>query len=420
MVSFLAKGGYADVYVNEEEKWVEKRLPKIWSSNEWVQYTTFSELVIHQSCKDIAGCPELINYTIDDTTVSLRMPYYGITLVDHFSRLQMSERLHEIIPIMTQVIDTCQSLIENGIMHTDLKPSNILIHKEIVHIIDYNIISLQKLDDPSEWGEAIGTWIYCSPEIIAHYKPTDTSLTWSIALMILTLCYRFPHMSKHNRPAENMIGLRAFWKRYHKRMFEINDTHWPLPEDIRTIFPIQWIELFTDCLHWNPLLRPSLTELRKRLNPRVSIGKPKQIHYLCNPSMISPLFRRTSIHEMYQFCLTYDMFHLFSNQIMMFDRCGDIIDNDSYLNITAACIMITLLLNGDYIFDKPEFVSTFENVFMIQDLCEFQKKWIWLVGNHLDFQCWQKPFLIKESMANNLLKWFKSQTITYSFDDIRI
>lgn len=422
-MSTYAQGGYSQVIFHKDTNTIEKQ-QLLYSSNEWISYTTFTDIVMHQSLQTMSGLPHLTHYSISHSTtsnlpcLSMHMPFLGQTLYDYMKKIPMHDRLHEITHLMTQVIDICCDLQHQGILHTDIKPNNILVDSnQKVHVIDFNIVSIQK--NPTEWVQGIGTWNYAPPEIVLHFQPTVTSIPWSIGMMIASLCYRFPFPSRTARPTSKQSASRRFWRKLQEHLHTTNYDHWPIPSDFETRFPPIWCDLLRDALRWDPSTRISLEDMRTRINAYHVPTITKTIEWPCDPSQWPLAVRARIIGWFFQFCKAWDLFHLFSNMVCILDRSGVFFQTQhvSSCEMTSVIIIMMLYLQGEHVHDRFEWLDWIQsNLSMTEmDFPRIQRR-LWELGEFLSFQIWQKPWMHEQESRDEWLKlkrWFQYRTKPY-------
>mmetsp|Transcript_1284 Transcript_1284/g.1439 ORF Transcript_1284/g.1439 Transcript_1284/m.1439 type:complete len:168 (+) Transcript_1284:305-808(+) len=80
-----------------------------------------------------------------------------------------------------------KSLHENGFIHRDLNPRNILINSDgHLKIIDFG---LSKINDNAKPSETCGTAAYCAPEIIKGKGHDVTMDFWSLGVLVYEMLH---------------------------------------------------------------------------------------------------------------------------------------------------------------------------------------------------------------------------------------
>lgn len=122
----------------------------------------------------------------NDTTLFFTLPYKnGIPLNEFWKTLKRKERtsfLKQFIPQMIAILDVTH---QKGIFHNDIKPSNIMIDKQEVHLIDFGMAS--KPNEPKR--KALYTLNYSPPELILNqlHLINTTSDLYSFAMVLVEL-----------------------------------------------------------------------------------------------------------------------------------------------------------------------------------------------------------------------------------------
>lgn len=137
----------------------------------------------------------------------------GSDLTDYTKNYTMD--LSEIHKIMTQIKDGLEYLRSKGIMHRDLKPQNILLHKGNAKIADFGL-SIMIEGEAQLLNTMCGSPLYMSPEIIEHQKYTAKSDLWSIGVILYQLIY-------HKHPYNHCSNLPELTKKVREMAIEYPD-----------------------------------------------------------------------------------------------------------------------------------------------------------------------------------------------------
>jgi serine/threonine-protein kinase len=98
----------------------------------------------------------------------------GESLLDKMERAVLAPA--EAVAVLIPVLDALQMAHENGVVHRDIKPHNILISKEgRVYVSDFGIARIVDDTDMSltRTGMVMGTWAFMAPEQRADAKGVD-------------------------------------------------------------------------------------------------------------------------------------------------------------------------------------------------------------------------------------------------------
>ena len=191
--------------------------------------------------------------------------------------------------------------------HTDIKPSNIIIDKKhcVLKLIDYNIFTVKTVNG---WTPSVGTWCYVAPEILYKSTPSNTSMTWSIGMMIAEICGGNYVLGPINTfMKKSKMSMRKEWKNVFTGLKQRNSISLPISHEHKEAMKnTRWMKLFQACTRWNPSSRISLdtlTTLLTPIDPRLYLQKPisvdsKEVHFKKSSE------RDEAINQIHKFCET--------------------------------------------------------------------------------------------------------------------
>lgn len=189
----LGSGSCSKVYygihkVKQEEVAIKKlafdQLPDV------LKARTVKEINILQSVNH-PNIIKLYDYKFDKDKLFLITEYCnGGNLSEWLSRRDQTVSPDEILSVIKQILDGFQYLMENRIIHRDIKPQNILIHEPLtVKICDFGFSQTFK-EQMSMFKTVCGTPLYMSPEIISMKPYTFKSEIWSIGVLLYDIFFR--------------------------------------------------------------------------------------------------------------------------------------------------------------------------------------------------------------------------------------
>ncbi|CAD8152638.1 unnamed protein product [Paramecium octaurelia] len=117
----------------------------------------------------------------------------GVTLEEYIPKLQM----HEVIPIIRQILKALSYLHQKDIVHRDIKPENILIggngEELSVTLIDFGLsASVNRIED-GLMTKNCGTLLYQAPELIKKGNYTRSVDIWALGIVVYNMLYKGEH-----------------------------------------------------------------------------------------------------------------------------------------------------------------------------------------------------------------------------------
>jgi serine/threonine protein kinase len=198
IISTLGEGGMGTVYLAEhitiQRKVAVKVLHSQLTKNESLRQRFQNEAVLMAKLQhpNIVG---LIDFFEQDGNLYLIMEYVeGIGLDDFIKNLNTPVSIERGKNIMLQILNGFAYAHSNGIIHRDVKPSNILITKnDEVKILDFGIAKM--LDDVknklTKTGTQIGTAYYMSPEQVKAQELDQRTDIYSLGITFYELLSGF-------------------------------------------------------------------------------------------------------------------------------------------------------------------------------------------------------------------------------------
>lgn len=255
-------GGFGEVLIvesNEGDRWALKRLKpqlRTRASDLKAEVERLASLPYHPHVIRIQHVTRI------DGDLHIVLPFYPGTLrmlVNAAAPLpsERVERLgHELASALAHVH-------ENGVLHLDLKPSNVLFDEEEHPVLaDFGLAALFEAPTLEDGGEALvtaaaGTVPYMSPEHFTKGKVGSPSDVFALGIILFEcLTGRHPFLAETQRAtAENIVQAQP--------KFSWSE-RWHLPKHLR--------ELVSSMLSKSPDDRPRATSLASALGGRPSDG----------------------------------------------------------------------------------------------------------------------------------------------------
>lgn len=174
----------------------------------------------------------------------------GRTLRQALGARELGDR--EAVEAAAQVLDALAHAHGRGIVHRDVKPSNVLLGESAtidVRLLDFGLAQMAEFDTLTAIGDVPGTLAYVSPERLQGETATAAADIWAVGVMLWeALTGRHPFRSTSAEGTSRRIRAGA-----------------PPIEDLRPDLPVALRESLARALHLDPTRRPHATELAAEL-----------------------------------------------------------------------------------------------------------------------------------------------------------
>lgn len=114
---------------------------------------------------DCQGVPRIFDYAMHPIAYLAEEVLEGLRLEDRLAQGPIA--VAEALAISDGLLTVLQVIHENGFVHRDLSPGNILLQEDQICIIDFGLVRIVNSDfHPTQTGEILGTPHYLAPEQI--------------------------------------------------------------------------------------------------------------------------------------------------------------------------------------------------------------------------------------------------------------
>jgi len=159
------------------------------------------------------------------------------------------------VEVAAQVLDALAHAHGRGIVHRDVKPSNVLIAEEDavdVRLLDFGLAQMAEFDTLTAVGDVPGTLGYVSPERLLGKEATEAADVWAVGVMLWeALAGRHPFRAESVGDTTRRIQAGA-----------------PPLADVRPDLPEHLARAVAAALAPSPTRRPSASELADALRSR--------------------------------------------------------------------------------------------------------------------------------------------------------
>ncbi|HUK45587.1 MAG TPA: serine/threonine-protein kinase, partial [Gaiellaceae bacterium] len=188
-------------------------------------------------------CQRIYCLARDSSHVYIAYEYVpGRTLRQAMAARELSDA--EAIEVAAQVLDALAHAHRRGIVHRDVKPSNVLLGESDgidVRLLDFGLAQMDEFDTLTAIGDVPGTLTYVSPERLDGDQATEAADVWAVGVMLWeALAGRHPFRSSDAAGTTRRIRAGA-----------------PPLESVRPDLPGSLLALVSRALDPDPARRPA-------------------------------------------------------------------------------------------------------------------------------------------------------------------
>lgn len=419
--SHIEQGGYAKVIVHEDRRTVEKHLRRYYqdAGRTYTDASSIQDIAISRTLSGLPGFPVFVSHHRSGKKDEvLTLAHHGRNLHElaHDMRKGAWSQAainRELCSVLVQVTRACMAMLDNGLLHTDLKPANVLVSDAVgsrqhTTLIDFNMVSAKVAGCDTEWTASMGTWSFASPEIVVADMPCPASMVWSIGIMMAWVVNRIhPLVAKLGRYDIGNMAQREEWTELFSKGLEAYPAGVPLTSVLSNRMTPEMADIFVECCRWRPEERIGLQELHDALVATLRDDAPKPqswrvVHHLHNPSCIDGWVRHNLLETMFDVLSKHSMPYLFVRAATLFDRCCMVGETDLALDkVALGCVLFAGHLLGSFMLEEDEFQADLLEAFGAWDRVTVLDL-PWKIGQMLHWKAWEKVADVWDEDATSL------------------
>lgn len=196
-------------------------------------------------------CLRAYAYASDDRNVYIAYEYVpGRTMRDRIRAGELGDAAS--VEVAAQILDGLAHAHANGIVHRDVKPTNVLVADgpEVeVRLLDFGLAQFAEAETLTAAGDVPGTLAYISPERLAGEEASYAADVWAVGVLLW----------------EALVGYHPFWSSSPVETARRIDAGAPPLDSMRPDLPRALIDAVDHSLHLDPDRRPKAMDLAQRL-----------------------------------------------------------------------------------------------------------------------------------------------------------
>ena len=187
----------------------------------------------------------------DERNVYIAYEYVpGRTMRDRIRAGEVGDRAA--VEIAAQILDGLAHAHANGIVHRDVKPTNVLVADgpELeVRLLDFGLAQFTEAETLTAAGDVPGTLAYISPERLQGEEASFAADIWGVGVLLW----------------EALVGYHPFWASSPVETARRIDAGAPPLDSVRPDLPRALVEVVDRALELEPARRPPALQLAQRL-----------------------------------------------------------------------------------------------------------------------------------------------------------
>src|SRR5207253_623971 len=167
------------------------------------------------------------------------------------------------IEAAAQVLGALAHAHERGIVHRDVKPSNVLLaegRRVSVRVLDFGLAQIQEAETLTAQGDVPGTLAYIAPERLAGHATTEAADVWAVGVMLW----------------ESLSGRHPFWRSSLLETARAIEAGAPPLASMRPDLPRSLLAAVDRALDLDPARRPTAATLAARLRSTGRVRRRKR------------------------------------------------------------------------------------------------------------------------------------------------
>jgi serine/threonine-protein kinase len=209
-------------------------------------------------------CVRAYDFGGDDSHVYIAYEYVpGRTLRDALRHGAVSDR--EAVEAAAQVLDGLAHAHARGIVHRDVKPSNVLLQegeRVSAKLLDFGLAQFDEADTLTAVGDVPGTLAYIAPERLTGDDATPASDVWAVGVMLW----------------EALAGRHPFWGVPLPQVAATIEAGAPPLTEERPNLPRRLVSTVESALAIDPAKRPRASVLAAELREALTVPEPSRVH----------------------------------------------------------------------------------------------------------------------------------------------